>query len=162
MGLTAGSLDPRAPLTRGPHESEISMNNVSLLRNSLGCVIALLLAACSTGKGSSGSGGGTTGGGMCNTFTPQCSCNNIMPTGGGGAGTCDEYAGTGYCEPDGGSMGTSCMSQGPSCPTASRVGTCWPIQFDTIDTATLYYSPTFTTASAQTDCTSHSGCFISP
>lgn len=133
------------------------MKYLRMLRNSVGIAIVIALAACSSGNATSG---GPTGGGTCSTFTAQCSCNNIMLTGGGAAGTCDEYAGAGYCQPDGGSAAASCMSQGPSCPTANRVGTCWPPQFDPIDTATRYYSPAYTTASAQTVCTSHSACFI--
>jgi len=130
------------------------MNVGRTARNSLGSIAALVLAAC--GAAAPGGGGAS---GSCNTFTPQCSCNNITSSN-GLAGTCDEYSGVGYCLADGGTGADLCVSQGQACPTANLVGTCWPPQFDTVDTATLYYSPTYTAATAKAACEQGTTCFI--
>jgi hypothetical protein len=121
-------------------------------------VVCTLVACSAKNLGTGGTGGGG-GSGSCSTFTSQCSCNNT-PSSGALNGTCDEYAGAAYCQPDGGSEAQGCVSGGPACPTSNRVGTCWPPQFDSIDTATRYYSPTYTTATAQAACQQTGACFL--
>lgn len=139
----------------------------------------IILAAAGCGPAGSGTdaGPGNTndaGGSSCGSgsmFTPQCSCNYSIPA--PGQGQCQDYSATEVmtglgvdggivaCLPDGGVAGCGATASSGVCPTASLVGTCW----FTSGTATRFYSPTYTTGSAETFCDgmiqAGGGCFQS-
>jgi hypothetical protein len=104
-------------------------------------------------------------------FTPTCSCDyHVDPS--PGLGTCSDYGNSATisanlddggigdvptCQTDGGAASCGGTMLTGVCPTANRVGTCW---FFAPGNAQRYYSPSYTTSSAETDCTHGGGnCF---
>ena len=121
-------------------------------------------AACG-GTPGGGSGGDTFCTNLIASFPDSsiaCSCNDISA-----GGSCNDLGPSSYCtntyqpQVTGGgacpSSGGETFTMGSACPTANRVGTC----YDAANGNARFYSPQYTTASAQTLCKqSGSGCFV--
>ena len=132
----------------------------------VGCLV-LLAVACGT---SSSSDGGSADTGPCSTNGPTqfpdseiaCSCNGIATS-----GQCSDFGPAAYCTSYGTQVdaGKGCpsaanLTYSPSsaCPTTNLVGTCYLVT----NGPTRYYSPTYTTSSAQALCNSQQACFVAP